>query len=141
MSRTYHYSCLPLCSMRIFTAIFMVAIVVAQAFYNVGVTAYWLANRSEIAATLCINRDKPELHCDGKCYLKKKIAASTQQTPSNEHNIPMPDLKKGIELGEIVFTVYIIQKTDTPEILPELIPVIPGYFAVIPDKAIFHPPA
>lgn len=132
---------IPLPRMRTFSALFMTAIILTQAFYNVGITAYWLVNRAKIAETLCINRDKPELHCDGKCYLKKKIAASTQQTPSSENNVPMPDLKKGIELAEIVFTTHIIQKTDTQEILPELIPVVPGFLAITPETAIFHPPA
>ncbi|MFN8355188.1 MAG: hypothetical protein U0Y10_12110 [Spirosomataceae bacterium] len=28
---------------------------------------------------LCVNRDKPQLHCDGKCYLAKRIAAAQEQ--------------------------------------------------------------
>jgi hypothetical protein len=30
-------------------------------------------NQSYITAKLCENRDKPLLHCNGKCYLMKKI--------------------------------------------------------------------
>ncbi len=30
-------------------------------------------NRTYIANTLCINRDKPQLHCNGKCYLMTKL--------------------------------------------------------------------
>jgi len=26
-----------------------------------------------IAKVLCINRSKPKLHCDGKCYLAKQL--------------------------------------------------------------------
>lgn len=29
-----------------------------------------------IATYLCENRDKPSLHCDGKCYLAKKLKAA-----------------------------------------------------------------
>ncbi|MDQ1090421.1 hypothetical protein [Siphonobacter sp. SORGH_AS_1065] len=29
-----------------------------------------------IASELCVNRDKPQLHCDGKCYLAKKLKAA-----------------------------------------------------------------
>ena len=32
-----------------------------------------------IVATLCENRDRPQLHCDGKCYLAKKIADAKKQ--------------------------------------------------------------
>jgi len=30
-------------------------------------------NQSYITAKLCENRDKPLMHCNGKCYLMKKI--------------------------------------------------------------------
>ncbi len=26
-----------------------------------------------IAKTLCVNKDKPKMHCNGKCYLKKQL--------------------------------------------------------------------
>ncbi len=35
-------------------------------------------NRDYIATTLCINRDKPQLHCNGKCYLMKKLKAAEE---------------------------------------------------------------
>jgi hypothetical protein len=35
-----------------------------------------------IVATLCENRNRPQLHCDGKCYLAKKIADAKKQEES-----------------------------------------------------------
>lgn len=35
-------------------------------------------NRGYIAAELCINKAKPIMHCNGKCYLKKKIKEEDQ---------------------------------------------------------------
>lgn len=37
------------------------------------VVAHFEANRTYIAQNLCENRNKPELHCKGKCYLKKQL--------------------------------------------------------------------
>ncbi|QNK64959.1 hypothetical protein H7F33_10935 [Pedobacter sp. PAMC26386] len=37
-------------------------------------------NKEYIASNLCINRNRPEMHCDGKCYLMKKI----KQAEENE---------------------------------------------------------
>jgi hypothetical protein len=31
-----------------------------------------------ISTQLCINKDKPELHCNGKCHLMKKLAAASE---------------------------------------------------------------
>ena len=40
-----------------------------------------------ISTVLCENKDKPMLHCDGKCYLKKQLnKASAQDTQSNTGN-------------------------------------------------------
>ncbi|REA60199.1 hypothetical protein DSL64_15735 [Dyadobacter luteus] len=40
-----------------------------------------------IAKSLCVNRDKPKLKCNGKCYLAKKLAeASEQQERQAEHD-------------------------------------------------------
>ncbi len=32
-----------------------------------------------IVKNLCINRDRPQLNCDGKCYLAKRIAAAQEK--------------------------------------------------------------
>lgn len=40
-----------------------------------GTIMYYNANKAYIARVLCENRDKPQLHCDGKCYLAKKLKA------------------------------------------------------------------
>ncbi len=33
----------------------------------------WLLNRTWIAETLCVNRDRPELNCDGSCQLTERM--------------------------------------------------------------------
>jgi hypothetical protein len=41
------------------------------------------ANQKYIAARLCENRDKPLLHCDGKCQLAKKIKSEQNKNRQN----------------------------------------------------------
>jgi len=38
--------------------------------------------RDYIVANLCVNRNRPQLHCDGKCYLAKKLAETKKQEES-----------------------------------------------------------
>ncbi len=54
----------------------------------------YVSNYEYIVNVLCENRDKPELKCNGKCYLTKQLAKEaqdTENTPYNSHqNIEIP---------------------------------------------------
>jgi uncharacterized protein YjhX (UPF0386 family) len=61
-----------------------------------GTIAYYNLNKQYITRVLCQNRDKPQLHCDGKCYLAKKLKEQQQkrdqQTSDRVGSIPMLQL-------------------------------------------------
>ncbi|MGE8552456.1 MAG: hypothetical protein ACN6OB_00815 [Chryseobacterium jejuense] len=49
--------------------------------------AEYAVNYNYIVNTLCVNKSKPELHCNGKCHLKKELAktnADSESTPFNK---------------------------------------------------------
>ena len=48
------------------------------------VTAAFELNQSYIAEYLCINKDKPMLHCDGKCYLARKLKEAEEKEKKSE---------------------------------------------------------
>ncbi|MBV1888364.1 MAG: hypothetical protein KUG51_03650 [Urechidicola sp.] len=50
-------------------------------------------NKEYIASVLCENRNKPELACNGKCYLNKKVKESHDEK-HRDHSIPQIDLSK-----------------------------------------------
>ena len=50
-------------------------------------------NKEYIASVICENRNKPELACNGKCYLNKKIEQSKNHD-SHDHSLPQIDLSK-----------------------------------------------
>ena len=57
--------------------------ILLQTFNQVVIVAEYYANKDFIAKNLCENRDKPKMHCDGKCCLKKKLAKEGKdQVPS-----------------------------------------------------------
>ncbi len=56
-----------------------------QAFSKFFIVLDYEANKDFIARVLCINREKPQLKCHGKCYLAKKLKKSEQtQDPTNQ---------------------------------------------------------
>jgi hypothetical protein len=58
-----------------------------------GTIAYYQLNRDYIARVLCENRDKPQLHCDGQCYLAKRLKAQQdrqdKETTERVQNSPV----------------------------------------------------
>lgn len=41
--------------------------------YQVGYFTYFKINQDEIAAEFCVNKEKPEMHCNGQCHLNKEL--------------------------------------------------------------------
>ncbi|UOQ78013.1 hypothetical protein MUN84_05160 [Hymenobacter sp. 5516J-16] len=59
---------------------------------QLGIAASWWLNQDYIARVLCINRDKPQLKCNGKCHLRKQLKAVAEhekkQQPSSKQVFP-----------------------------------------------------
>ena len=60
----------------------------------------YAVNYDYIVETLCINKNKPEVHCNGKCYLSKELAKAndTESSP----------LSKGKTSGQKILDIYIL---------------------------------
>ncbi len=114
-------------------AYFFLVIVTVFTFSQVLVVASFLSNRTFIAKNLCENIDRPELECNGKCFLMKKLKEdeeqkSTDQSVStevifflNQQQISVNIQKQFIEERQSVFAESAI--------------VLDGY-----SISIFHPP-
>ncbi|MEO8822084.1 MAG: hypothetical protein ABI366_00820 [Ginsengibacter sp.] len=59
--------------MKVLATIFLTCVIFIQTFSTYFIKADFYLNQSFIAKTLCVNQDKPMMHCNGKCYLSKKI--------------------------------------------------------------------
>ncbi len=66
------------------TALFLVAAMLMTSFTRFFIYAGFELNQEYIAKTLCVNRDKPELHCNGKCYLSNKIKQAEEKEKRTE---------------------------------------------------------
>jgi hypothetical protein len=91
-----------------------------------------------IAKNLCINRNKPTLHCDGKCYLAKRIAAAEQQEQEASQHAFMRFL---LEIEYI--SPVSGQKTVFDWVVEAFKPLLPPYsFSLTTPSvpSIFHPP-
>ena len=75
---------------------------------------HYVLNYKKIVNELCINRDKPELHCDGKCYLMQLIDKKQSENPTSHQAIQMEFYPIGfVELMDLKFAPLNSFKTKT----------------------------
>ena len=48
--------------------------------------AHFYINQTEIAEELCENKEKPELNCNGHCYLKKELTKQNEVNTDQENS-------------------------------------------------------
>lgn len=93
----------------------------------------YVVNQDYIAEYLCINKDKPMMDCNGKCYLAKMLQ---EEQNEKKQNLPAIDLKEyPIGFVEILLFDFNGQETNR-NVLPVLIPNGPRQFI----GSVFHPP-
>ncbi len=98
----------------------------------------YAANYDYISKELCVNKNKPKLHCNGKCHLMKELAkASEQEKPASEK-------KTGEHPAEVLF----LQPIAELKIAVEVYAVYPkqsffycNLYTHTGYESVFHPPA
>lgn len=85
---------------RSFVAFLLIFSVLAVHFGRCFVYAGYNMNRSYIAARLCVNKDKPKLHCNGKCYLAKKLKQEEEKEKKDEKQSQKNLLQEAIITSE-----------------------------------------
>ena len=81
--------------MKRLTAIVLMLALVGANFSRYFVYAGFELNKKYIAETLCINKSKPWLHCNGRCYFMKKI----RQAEDNEKKQSAKDNLNRLEIS------------------------------------------
>lgn len=105
-----------------------------QMFSQLSVLAGYELNKNYIAKVLCVNRDKPEMHCNGKCYLKKKLQQD-QQRKNSENGTVGNRMDISLFYSDKLPSFLTVLNT-IPFTYPQVIP----NFYTSPCFCFFHPP-
>lgn len=94
----------------------------------------YVVNQDFIAEFLCINKDNPDLDCNGKCYLMTRLSEENQK---KKDNLPPIDMKE--------YAVDILQESGIIEhkiLRPEVyLPLhYEDHYTYLLVKGHFHPP-
>jgi hypothetical protein len=62
-------------------AYFLTALLLLQSFGRELLVLNFAANQAAITAKYCVNKARPRLHCDGKCYLARQLRRAENGHP------------------------------------------------------------
>lgn len=66
--------------------VFMAALLVFNGMVYSVIQGSYELNKAEIIANFCVNKSRPELKCDGKCYLAQQLQAEKEKREqSSQH--------------------------------------------------------
>lgn len=104
---------------------------------KVIVVVSFAVDQDYIAKNLCVNRDKPELHCNGKCILMQKLKLTD---PPKKSSQPIPEVLK-LEISSFLVSDLIYSPNPIIEDIKDN--VKPHSFVFFDDVSldgIFRPP-
>ena len=93
-------------------------------------------NKKYIAEVLCENKDKPEMHCNGKCHLKKQLKKANDVPENEPLSVPVVS-----NIKELVTLLYerkpfcLKQKNIAKTIVSYIV-----NYQFLFEQSIFHPP-
>ena len=116
-------------------AYMMLVLIAATSLQQLSILSMCWLSQDYITEKFCVNKDKPELQCNGKCHMKDMVAENTEkdnQTMSHVENIlpvfytelcvdlPAPLLLQTftLKLGDVYLTDAYFDRTFQP---PELL--------------------
>lgn len=57
---------------------------VSMMVYQLGIVVHFKIHQEEIIKEYCVNKDKPEMHCDGHCHLQQELKEVSTPLPVDE---------------------------------------------------------
>jgi hypothetical protein len=118
---------------RLLIILLLIFVLVLQPVHFLLIALNYVINKEFISTVLCINRDEPELNCNGKCQVAEQL--KEQEKKKNEQKGPITD--------KIDIPVYIPVSNDRlhPPIEKEKYHIIYNCsICTLPPYPIFHPP-
>lgn len=98
-----------------FITFLLIFSLIAASFQQLFVYAGFELNHNYIAKELCINRFKPQLHCNGKCYFMRKLKEAQQREANDQQT--QKNLLQETVIGKItifVFHTQLVAIINTP---------------------------
>lgn len=88
------------------TAFFLILLTIGSFGYKDYILINFSLHQDEIAAEHCVNKDKPELHCNGKCYLSKELKLIDDDSKEDVKNTQLINIDSSWFVSVQYFNTY-----------------------------------
>lgn len=119
--------------LRSFTIVLLAFTILSANFSRLFVFAGFELNREYIAEELCVNKEKPELACHGKCFLADKLKQAAEKEKKQEKELQKQGFQEAFiaQKSFIKFAQPFLNEINTPE---------PKFNIISKITSIFQPP-
>jgi hypothetical protein len=94
--------------LRSIFSFFLLLLFVSKLAYSIIWQVHYELNKSEITARYCENKNRPELHCNGQCYLAKQLQKADLELQAKEQ-----EQQQHLDLGaKIISEEYFISNSS-----------------------------
>lgn len=96
---------------RLNTALFLVLTFSIGLVYQTITVVHFYCNREAIIQEFCVNKDRPQMNCHGKCHLEKQLTRAVKVDTKSDSVSPEPlsfwlygvEVIKPFEVGSLTF--------------------------------------
>lgn len=118
--------------MKKVAATILLILIIAQSFYSATIYIWYQVNREYITQAFCVNKNRPQLKCNGQCYLAKQLQEAEERNPPQQ-------LKEWLEINafepvEPITPPTVIRQQHSYGMMPEF------SYSHLHPTGIFHPP-
>lgn len=119
---------------RIAGIVTLIAVLLIQTLSTSIIFTSFELNRATITELFCINKDKPEMHCNGNCFLEKQIKADKKSHENSHKTAP-----------DFISLVYTLMENNEAAIVSYFTEVKHHFTYILHpysqfESVIFHPP-
>lgn len=118
-------------------ALFLAALMLLQTFSREVIVVDYQVHKARITELFCVNKDKPQLQCNGKCHLAKQL----RKASDSESKAPGSGFAKVKYEVIVPFRFQVISPVRIPLSVQRYAPTASALYAFSPMHGVFHPPA
>lgn len=118
-------------------AYLLCALLLFQSFGRELLVVSYELNKADITARYCVNKARPQLHCDGKCHLARQL----RKTDGADRKAPAGSVAKvKFEVLPTAARLAFSAPRRWPQALPPFAAATAARYADAPAASVFRPP-